>query len=420
MQGPATAFFAAIPPVRPRRTAYLDAGNKRRKLYGSSCYRPDRAVLSVCGDFTDELVIDLVAQVRRLADECFYDLIEVEITSDGGAVQALRYFIEALDAFRRDGVSVTTRALARAGSAAAVMLSMGDRREAAFGLKPAAEIGRFLDASALGPSSGIIRSYGLIASWVIFMPLTLPPHLQDAFDEAAPLLATGVPKHRLVLSGGSVLQALWSHRTSTDLDFFVPATAEDADQRMRRNRMRNIAVAVRNRGHALEDLDSECVTGWVANVHFSLVIVNWLQLDPGRDTVQSSVVQVADVEEVFTGKIHGRFKTGRKKDGRIPIRDLYDLTVCMREYPSVLHRLFAGIREQDAQAYAKRLRDMPPNWHELDEDGVIDPAYEVDLHGLPQKVAQAVGMMDASLLPVAQRPPTWDGKDGDGAMGGGP
>ena len=96
-------------------------------------YKTDRAVLSVSGEITDELVIDLVAQVRRLADECFYDLVEVEITSNGGAVQALRYFVEALDAFRRDGVSVTTRALARAGSAAAVMLSMGDRREAAPG-----------------------------------------------------------------------------------------------------------------------------------------------------------------------------------------------------------------------------------------------------------------------------------------------
>ena len=63
-------------------------------------YKPDRAVLSVCGDITDEMVIGLVAQVRRLVDECFYDRIEVEITSNGGMVKALRYFIKALDGFR--------------------------------------------------------------------------------------------------------------------------------------------------------------------------------------------------------------------------------------------------------------------------------------------------------------------------------
>ena len=92
----------------------------------------------------------------------------------------------------------------------------------------------------------------------------------------------------------------------------------------------------------------------------------------------------------------------------------------MREHPAVLQKLFASIRKQDAQVYAKRLRDMPPNWHELDEDRVINPTYEVELHGLPQQVAQAVEMRDASLLPVAKRSPSCDGDDGDGTMGGGP
>ena len=96
-------------------------------------YRADRAVLSVCGDITDELAIDLVAQMRRQADERFYNLIELEITSNGGQATALRYFIEALDRFRSEGVSVTTRALTRASSAAAIMLSLGSWREAAPG-----------------------------------------------------------------------------------------------------------------------------------------------------------------------------------------------------------------------------------------------------------------------------------------------
>ena len=98
-----------------------------------SDHGPDRAVLSVCGDITDELVIDLVAQMRRQADERFYNRIELEITSNGGQEMALRYFIEALERFRSEGVSVTTRALTRASSAAAVMLSLGIWREAAPG-----------------------------------------------------------------------------------------------------------------------------------------------------------------------------------------------------------------------------------------------------------------------------------------------
>ena len=96
-------------------------------------YGRDRAVLSFCGDVTDESIIGLVAEVRRMADEFYYHSIELEITSIGGSVRALRYFVDAMEVVRAKGVSVTTRALAKAYSAAAVMLSLGDVREAAAG-----------------------------------------------------------------------------------------------------------------------------------------------------------------------------------------------------------------------------------------------------------------------------------------------
>lgn len=51
--------------------------------------------------------------------------------------------------------------------------------------------------------------------------LQLTPHLSTTFAEAVRLLSSGLPENRLVLSGGSVLQALWGHRFSTDLDFFI-------------------------------------------------------------------------------------------------------------------------------------------------------------------------------------------------------
>ena len=112
------------------------------------------------------------------------------------------------------------------------------------------------------------------------MPMPLPSHLSEAFDAAVELLAAGLPERHLVLSGGSVLQALWKHRTSTDLDFFVPEAA-------------------------------------------------------------------------------------------------------------------------------------------LGEDRLIAPTYAVDLQGIPQVVANAVEQRNASLIPVAEPIPTFDGDDGDGAMGGG-
>ena len=54
---------------------------------------------------------------------------------------------------------------------------------------------------------------------------------------------------------------------------------------MRRNRMRNIAAAVRNRGQRLERLDSYNVSGWIADVLFSLVIVKLHRLFAGDGTM---------------------------------------------------------------------------------------------------------------------------------------
>ena len=51
-------------------------------------------------DITEELAIDLVAQIRRLRDECFHDRVELEIASNGGSVLALGYLLDALDGFR--------------------------------------------------------------------------------------------------------------------------------------------------------------------------------------------------------------------------------------------------------------------------------------------------------------------------------
>ena len=150
-------------------------------------YRADRAILSVCGDITDELVIDLVAQMRRQADERFYDRIELEITSNGGQETALRHFIEALDRFRSEGVSVTTRALARASSAAAVMLSLGGWREAAPGaalLYHSARVGGLASVTSMSAAA----LHGVLSSADSWMMRRLAERgLQADLDSLPPL-----------------------------------------------------------------------------------------------------------------------------------------------------------------------------------------------------------------------------------------
>ncbi len=252
------------------------------------------------------------------------------------------------------------------------------------------------------------------------MCLILPSHLSEAFDATVELLSAGLPEQHLVLSGGSVLQAIWNHRTSADLDFFLPEAALGEDKRLKYDRMRIAAKSVEGGGHWVEGFDADGVQGRVADVRFSVGVAHWMRLEFGRDTVGGTRTQAATIEEVFIGKIHGRFRFGRRGDGRVPIRDLYDMAVCMRESPKLLHDHFSQLMPEQVRIYAKRLHDMPPNWHELDEDRIISPTYDLDLHGIPQAVALAVAQRDASLIPVAEKAPVFDGDDGDGVMGDGP
>ena len=93
-------------------------------------HRQGRAVVKVVSNITEELAIELVAQVRRLRDECFHERVDLEVASNGGSILALGYFLDALDGFRAGGLEVVTRALTSAASAAADLVALGDRREA--------------------------------------------------------------------------------------------------------------------------------------------------------------------------------------------------------------------------------------------------------------------------------------------------
>ena len=148
-----------------------------------------------------------------------------------------------------------------------------------------------------------------------------------------------------------------------------------------------------------------------------------------RRTVGGTRVQAADIEEVFIGKLHGRLRFGRlrfgrRRDGLVPIRDLYDMAVCMGEQPEPLAHHFRQLTDEQIRVYGERLRRVPSNWHERDEDRIIEPTYAVDLRGIAQKVAYAVECRDAHRIPIARPmnspPPVQHTNSGSDTMQTGP
>ena len=93
-------------------------------------YLTDRAVVRLTGLLNQESVTVLVDAMEHAREDCFYERIELAISSTGGEIEAFERLVVSIDALREDGIRMDTSASGVAGGAAALLLSMGDDRRA--------------------------------------------------------------------------------------------------------------------------------------------------------------------------------------------------------------------------------------------------------------------------------------------------
>ena len=95
------------------------------KIAGNS-----RPVINFSEPVSGAACIDLIDRIRALRDDLFFAEVQLRLSSPGGEVSALEYFVEAARDIRSGGFRIDTHAVTRVSSAAAVMLSLGDIRTA--------------------------------------------------------------------------------------------------------------------------------------------------------------------------------------------------------------------------------------------------------------------------------------------------
>ena len=94
-------------------------------------YSNHRPTISLAGELTDELALEVLDEIRRLTTDCFYTEFLLDIASPGGFGSALHHCIRGFGDLRAGGLRIVTRVRSKAASAAAVLVSLGDRRLAA-------------------------------------------------------------------------------------------------------------------------------------------------------------------------------------------------------------------------------------------------------------------------------------------------
>ena len=109
-------------------------------------HRHDHAAVTFSGELTWDACIDLVDVVDTMIERYFYRQVELVITSHGGLTAALDYLHDAIKRWSSQGVHLRTRVISQAGSAAAVLLSLGHERVAEPGARLFYHLARIRDA----------------------------------------------------------------------------------------------------------------------------------------------------------------------------------------------------------------------------------------------------------------------------------
>ena len=245
--------------------------------------------------------------------------------------------------------------------------------------------------------------------------IELPRRMQESFAGIARAVLSVFPAGDRALGGGTVLEARWGHRVSTDLDFFIAADLLSAAYQRRGRRMYALLYdAIKSEGASINEgrlslganslfMDGECADGtpWsIANMHYS----NPNQ--PMRETINGTGIRAATVTETLMGKIVGRafVANTRQAAGKepIPIRDCYDICVGGALVPDVLDRVLGIIPPAATDRIASNFRSAPHDLHLRDSKPIVSPSWTMPLRGIASRIGDAVSARDVGLLPVAK------------------
>ena len=241
--------------------------------------------------------------------------------------------------------------------------------------------------------------------------LVLPDPLRAPFRKLANAILSAFPEGVVAMGGGSLLQALWRHRQSTDLDLFVaPANLSSAFDASRAYLYPTLLGALTAADIEVYDdyrlmqrttvfLQGRCEN----DTPWSLADMHFMNPDhPMIDSVEGTGIRAASVTEIFMGKLVGRAHTRDAEERpRIPVRDCYDICVCAAREPQILQRIFEILDDDALQRIAENFQNTPPDLHQRDSKPVIEPRWSIALDNIAPAIGEAIAARDLSRLPEA-------------------
>ncbi len=236
--------------------------------------------------------------------------------------------------------------------------------------------------------------------------LTLPEPARGLFRTVratlAELLPTVIDGDRgWWLGGGTVLAAQWQHRSSTDLDIFLPTEASLAPFDPRR--APHFQDAMVRLGATRMEVQQRAVKIWFPRGRLEITALDPVPALPPRVArIDGSEAWLVENASILCGKLYGR---GR----RLPERDIFDVCVAAVEDPDALRCAVNHVGPDTRREIAHLLTMGADTYRESAQEVILEPAPR--FAGLLQEAPERA----AALI----RDETWANSDLDYATEGG-
>ena len=212
----------------------------------------------------------------------------------------------------------------------------------------------------------------------------IPDWVTDRLGLVLPVLNKFFPENEISLGGGTLLQARWNHRISTDIDLFV-------SQKLFNSVIGSESSQLESNLYTIAEVDAD--RSWVVNdtvycevqgTELTVMPSNAFIDERSGYSVPGTTVNTESTATILHKKIAGRMVAA----GVCEIRDVFDLYTAKSADITSLAKALQPIAQRSLSHVHAILLSQPINWYNKSDKPLIGVDPEPDLREIVTQVAE--------------------------------
>lgn len=188
----------------------------------------------------------------------------------------------------------------------------------------------------------------------------IPEWVTAKLDVVLPVLHEFFPVDSLMMGGGTVLQARWCHRVSTDIDLFTSTTIFNSVIGASSVRLESALYEIPEVNRERSWVETNVVYCEVEGVELTVMPSDSLVSEESARVIHGTTIKTESTSTILNKKLVGRMIQG----DAFEIRDLFDLYIAIQKDPRALRAAIRPIPPRSMDSIESMLLSLPSTWFE--------------------------------------------------------